>query len=398
MSKVILRDKNLLVISPNFFTPIREETLAVSNYFSTVYVVIPQPYFPRSLLRIKYIYERYQWISLAYPDIAAFNKTNIRFYHPKSLIVPLNFIKRRTEDFFASSLLQTADKNDLKADLIHAHRLNYAYMGACFKEKYSIPLLATTHGSDVYDFPFKGVHEYSIIKYVLKNADHIIAISHREASYLSTLGYPYSKISVIPNPVDTKLFRCLPQDKCRALLGLPVNKKILLSIGSLTKVKGHTYLLEAMTSIAPKRKDVILVIIGAGSLRKFLLNKIGKLKLNQKVLLVGEKPHKEIPLWLNSADLFILPSINEGIPSSLLEAIACGKPVVASNVGGIPDIVSTSDIGLLVPPRDSEALSNAILEALDRHWDTNAIRKHAMRFSLENIANQITELYLKFLK
>ncbi|MCC6019361.1 MAG: glycosyltransferase family 4 protein [Candidatus Verstraetearchaeota archaeon] len=398
MTLINLRDKNLLIITPNFFTPIKEEILAIRNHFYSIYVAIPQPFFPKNLLNIQSIREKYLWISYAYSDITEFHNTNVRFYYPKSLILPLNFVKKRAPEFFSKSLLQKVSKSNLKVNLIHAHRLDYGYIGARLKERYNIPLIITTHGSDVYDFPFKGRYEYFVTKYALKHADHIIAISNREAKTLLSLGYSIDKISVIPNPVDTRLFRPLPQNKCRSLLNLPSNKKILLTVGNLTKVKGHIYLLEAMASITSKEEDVLLVIVGSGPLKNFLLKEIDKLKLKQKVLMVGEKTHKEIPLWLNASDIFILPSIDEGVPSSILEAIACGKPVIASNVGGIPDIISTNEIGFLIPPRNPKALSNAIMEALDKHWNSETIRKHAMQYSIENIANQIIELYFKILK
>jgi glycosyltransferase involved in cell wall biosynthesis len=398
MKSTNLRNKNLLIIAPNFFTPIKEEILRIRSYFSSVHVVIPQPFFPRSLLNIQTIREKYLWISRTYPDTAKFYNINVKFYHPKSLVLPFNFMRKRAPEFFFRDFIRKISKIDLKVSLIHAHRVDYGYMGARLKEKYNIPLIITTHGSDVYDFPFRGKYEYFIAKYVIKHADHIIAISRREAKCLLFIGCPIEKISVIPNPVDTRLFRPLSQNTCRSLLGLPSNKKILVTVGNLTEVKGHIYLLKAMASITNKREDVLLAIIGSGPLKKFLLKEISRLKLDQKVLMAGERAHEEIPLWLNASDIFVLPSIDEGVPSSILEAIACGKPVVASNVGGIPDIILTNEIGFLIPPRNPKALSNAILEAIDKHWDSETIRKHAMQYSIENITNRIIELYIKIVE
>ena len=392
-----LTNKNLLIIAPNFFTPIMDETLSIRPYFSSVYVLIPQPLFPRSLLHISSIREKYLWVSLAYPNTTKFYNANIRFLHPKSLVLPFDFMRKRALEIFSKSSLQKVSNSNLKANLIHAHRMDYGYIGTRLKEIHNIPLIITTHGSDVYNFPWRGKYEYSIARFVLRNVNHIIAITRREAELLLSLGCPANKISIIPNPVNVNIFRPISQSKSRSLLNLPLNKKIILTVGTLTEVKGYTYLIDTAYVISKTRQDIILVIVGSGPLKNFLLSKIKKLELNNKVLMVGEKPHKEIPLWLNASDLFVLSSVDEGLPSVVLEAIACGKPVVATQVGGIPDVVSSSDIGILVKPRDKEALAQAILEALNRKWESEKICEYAQKYSLKNVVRQILQVYQQVL-
>jgi glycosyltransferase involved in cell wall biosynthesis len=398
MSKTaILKNKNLLVITPNFSTPIKDEVLSVRSNFSLVYVLIPQPLFPKSFLRVPRIREKYLWVSLAYPDTTKFYSFDIQFLHPKSLVLPFSFMRKRALEFFSKSSVQKIYYSNLKFDLIHVHRMDYGYIGARLKETYNVPLIITTHGSDVYDFPWRGKYEYSIARFVLRSANHIIAITHKEAELLLSLGCPANKISIIPNPVNVNIFRPISRSKSRSLLNLPLNKKIILTVGSLTEVKGHTYLIDAAYVISKTRQDIIFIIIGTGPLKNFLLSKIKKLGLSNKVLMIGEKPHEEIPLWLNASDLFVLPSVNEGLPSVILEAIACGRPVVATRVGGIPDVVSSSAIGILVEPRDRKALAQAILEALNRKWESEKIREYAQKYSLKNIVRQILQVYQQVL-
>jgi glycosyltransferase involved in cell wall biosynthesis len=396
MSEELL-SKNLLVIAPNFSTPIMEETLSVKPYFSSVYVLIPQPLFPRVLLRVPNIRERYLWVSLAYPNHTEFYNTKIRFLHPKSLVLPFGFMRKRSLQFFSISSLRKVGKSALKFNLMHAHRLDYGYIGVKLKERYNTPLVITTHGSDVYDFPWKGNYEYSLARFILRNVDHVIAITRNESELILSLGYRSNKISVIPNPVDVNVFRPISQLKSRSLLNLPFQKKIILTVGTLTEMKGHIYLIDAMKLISKIRDDVMLVIVGSGPLKNLLLTKVKKLGLNGKVFMVGEKPHNEIPLWLNASDLFVLSSINEGLPSSILEAVACGKPVVATRVGGISDVISSSDVGVLVEPKDTYALAQAILEALDRKWDFEIIRENARKYSIRNVVNQILQVYQRVL-
>jgi glycosyltransferase involved in cell wall biosynthesis len=360
-------------------------------------VLIPQPLFPRVLLRVPNIRERYLWVSLAYPNHIGFYNTKIRFLHPKSLVLPFGFMRKRSLQFFSRSSLRKVGKSALKFNLMHAHRLDYGYIGVKLKERYNTPLVITTHGSDVYDFPWKGNYEYSLARFILRNVDHVIAITRNEFELLLSLGCQSNKISVIPNPVDVNVFRPISQLKSRSLLNLPLQKKIILTVGTLTEVKGHIYLIDAMKLISKIRGDVVLVIVGSGPLKNLLSAKVKKLGLNGKVFIVGEKPHNEIPLWLNASDLFVLSSINEGLPSSILEAIACGKPVVATRVGGIPDIISSSDVGILVEPKDTYALAQAILEALDRKWEFEIIRENARKYSIRNVVNQILQVYQQVL-
>ena len=118
---------------------------------------------------------------------------------------------------------------------------------------------------------------------------------------------------------------------------------------------------------------------------------------SEKVLLIGSKKHEEIPIWMNTSDIFILPSLQEGFPTVIPEAMACGKPVVATKVGGVPEAIYSDELGILVPPKDSESLSWAILEVLDRKWDPNIILEHAKKYSWSELAKQILLTYRKAL-
>jgi len=113
--------------------------------------------------------------------------------------------------------------------------------------------------------------------------------------------------------------------------------------------------------------------------------------LQGHVLLAGQRPHQEIPWWFGAADLFCLATRSEGWSNVLLEAIACGRPVVSTRVGGNPEIVRDESLGLLVPPADDDALERAILFALDRPWDPEALAARARAHSWEAAAAAIVE-------
>lgn len=118
-----------------------------------------------------------------------------------------------------------------------------------------------------------------------------------------------------------------------------------------------------------------------------------KLGLNGRILLLGRRPHDEIPMWMNASDIFVLPSLGEGFPTVIPEALACGKPVIGTRVGGVPEALADPNVGILVDSRDSLALANAILTALKKKWQTEIIVNYAKRYSWGKIVEKILEIY-----
>jgi glycosyltransferase involved in cell wall biosynthesis len=280
-----------------------------------------------------------------------------------------------------------------KFDLIHAHfTWSAGYAGARLKEEYDVPFVVTGHGYDIYSLPFKDDEWRAKIEYVLNTADHIITVSQSNLACIQKLDVS-TPVTVIPNGFRSDLF--YPRDplKCRKALNLPLDKKILLTVGNLEPVKGQRYLVEAVQRIIRERKNILCVIVGAGKVRTALERQIRSLGLEGYVLLVGGKPHDEIPLWMNACDLFVLPSLRESFGVVQIEAMACGKPVVATRNGGSEEVVISDKYGLLVEPVDPDGLAEKILVALDREWDREAILAYAERFTWENIVKEITTIY-----
>jgi len=122
-----------------------------------------------------------------------------------------------------------------------------------------------------------------------------------------------------------------------------------------------------------------------------------KLELNSHVFFAGMKKPEEIPLWMNACDVLVLPSLNEGLPNVLSEAMACGKPVVATNIAGTPEIVN-NDVGYLVKPKDSGDLAKKIILALNKKWDKKKLLKRAKDFSVTASVEKTVEVYNKLLK
>jgi glycosyltransferase involved in cell wall biosynthesis len=235
------------------------------------------------------------------------------------------------------------------------------------------PLVLTARGSDVNLLPLYALPRRQIL-WATRRAAAVITVSRALEERLVALGVPADRITTLRNGVDLELFRPGDRAAARSVLGLA--GRTLLSVGHLEPNKGHHVVLEALAALP----GTTLVIAGdgpqAGSLRA-LAHRLG---LADRVRFVGTLPQQELPSWYGAADALVLASSREGMPNVVLEALACGTPVVATAVGGIPEIVSDQAAGVLMVRRDARALVEA-LEALFRTPpDRAATRQHAERF------------------
>lgn len=247
------------------------------------------------------------------------------------------------------------------------------------------PLVIKVHGSDV-NLSSKYLLRRKMISYAFKKAEKIIAVSNALKEKIISLGIPGEKIEVIPNGIDIELFKPMDKAECRKKLSLPLDKKIVLFVGNLEKVKGVDILVEAMKGLP---EDACLVIVGEGSLTQDTKTQRHKdTRLKDRITFAGAKPHSEIPIWMNAADVFCLPSRNEGCPNVILEALACGVPIVASKVGGILELIKGEEYGILVPPQDSSALQEGIKRCLELRWDRNKLRESVLNMSWQKNAEQ----------
>jgi teichuronic acid biosynthesis glycosyltransferase TuaC len=135
------------------------------------------------------------------------------------------------------------------------------------------------------------------------------------------------------------------------------------------------------------------VIAGDGSFRHRLEQRVLELGLQHRVLFAGLRPHHEMVRWMCACDVVVHPSLAEGSPLPVYEALACGRPVVASSVGGIPELIVGEQYGLLVPPADSASLAEALRCSLDREWDPELIRDRGLQFSWSAVADRLMSVY-----
>jgi len=388
-----LKSKKLLLIAPHLEPYIKYPAMYVKFYFNNITVLIPIPRFSKILLQLPYFKTRFEYVR---PAIESYEKTydHYSIIAPRFFSFPIKTIQKRIGYLATRSCIKTMVNNRIDFSLIHAHCLYpWGFIGVNLKTLFNKPLVLTAHGSDVYVLPFKDKYYKAYIVYTLKRADKIITVSRSNYEILLSLGASSSKLHIIPNGYDKHLFKPIPPNKAKKKLGLSSNRHILLSVGNLVDVKGYTYIIDAMRLILKARKDILFVIVGSGPLERMLRKKVIDLGLQQNILLVGRKPHSEIPVWMNASTLFVLPSIGEGFPTVIPEALACGKPVIATKVGGIPEIISRDDIGTLVEPKDPKALASAILEALNKRWTSQEISNYARQYSWSSISKRIIRVY-----
>ncbi|MBD3229921.1 MAG: glycosyltransferase [Candidatus Lokiarchaeota archaeon] len=243
-----------------------------------------------------------------------------------------------------------------------------------------------------------------IIKSTINRANHFIAITERAKNALELEGIDSSRISVIPVGVDINRFR--PEDKDPFLLNklkIPESSKVILFVGRLVWEKGIFNLIYAFKSILKRHKNLILLIVGNGPEKSRINNLVLKLGIEKQVRFVRKVDYNQIQGIFNLADLLCVPSIptvhwKEQFGMVFLEAMSCGKPVISTFSGSIPEVVDHNQTGVLVPPMDNIGLEKAlekILEDNSTKFQQNARKLVEKKFNSYKIAKDIANLYKK---
>jgi glycosyltransferase involved in cell wall biosynthesis len=265
-----------------------------------------------------------------------------------------------------------------------------AVAGAWLAALWRVPLVVKVHGSDLNLMAAGGLHRPQI-RFALRRAAGVLAVSRALAGEARELGAEPDRIRVIYNGVDTTRFRPGDRRAARQALGLASGRRILLFVGNLKASKGCQDLLGAFARVAASQPRVDLHYVGDGPEAGELVERAASLGLGERVHLHGARPHAELAQWFNAANWTALPSHAEGVPNCLLESMASGTPVVASRVGGIPEVVPP-EAGILHTPRKEEELAAALGEAMDRRWDRARLAGHAAGFDWATNARETDAL------
>ena len=355
LSEVIARKNKVVVIHPQIWNPLRGKFHRKSNYYSH------------------------------------FN--DIEIYRPKLFVLPKGdrLFFRAIVFFFSALSLIIKLRKQFHFDLIHAHMACPAgFAGVLLGIIFNKPVIVTAHGSDIHSFP-KHFFLKRLVIFTLKKATKVVAVSQSLKESISKMVGSQKELFVIRNGVNYEIFSPMDKTKTRGNLHLPINKKIILFIGSLIPIKGVDVLLRAFACM--NKKNTNLLLVGKGASESELKALAKELHIETQVCFIGSKIHDEIPLWLNACDVFCLPSYNEGFPAVIIEALACGMPVVSTEVGGIPEAIANESLGILVKPGNKDELALALTKALKKEWDYHAIAEYGKRFSWDTIAEEYIKLY-----
>jgi glycosyltransferase involved in cell wall biosynthesis len=333
-------------------------------------IVAPVPWFPSKNPRFEH-YARYA----AAPKFERFGDTPV--FHPRYPVIPrigmnlapglLYFAARRA----VASILQAG----FSFDLIDAH---YFYpdgvAAVLLGRKFGKPVVITARGSDINEIADYAVPRRMIL-WAAREAAGIITVCQALKDRLVEIGANGRDIRVLRNGVDLQVFRPANRDDARAKHGLA--GQVLLSVGHLIPRKAHHLVIEALASLP----GMTLLIAGDGPEKSALNELCRKLGVGERVRFLGQVPHAGLAELYSAADVLVLASSREGWANVLLEAMACGTSVVASNVWGAPEVVTEPAAGLLVADRTGPAFAAAIAQLLSNPPSRAATRSYAERFS-----------------
>lgn len=240
------------------------------------------------------------------------------------------------------------------------------------------PFTITARGSDL-NLLSQFALPRRMMQWAASKASACMGVCAALVDVLRGWGLPESRLHVMRNGVDLQRFQPLPQAQMRKELALE-GAPILLSVGHLVELKGHRFLVEALAELIPTHPEARLVIVGEGPERPHLLALARQLGVADRVTLTGALPNIDLLRWYSAADILLLASSREGWANVLLEAMACGTPVVATAVGGSPEVVADAAAGILVEQRSGPAFAAAIRQLLEAQLDRGAVRAYAQTF------------------
>ncbi|MDR6225544.1 glycosyltransferase family 4 protein [Desmospora profundinema] len=390
---------NVMVIShmyPNPANPmsgifVHNQVKALAKEGVHLRVVSPIPHFP--------FYPKWRNYR-KFPTAATM--AEIPIWYVPTWMFPGGFFFSAYGYFYYSSLFRVVSElwKASPFDLIHCHTIYPdGYAGTLLKKTFGVPVITTIHGSDIRLYPYKSVGVYQRTEKALRNSDHVVTVSERLKRDVQKWSTGV-EVSTIHNGFDPERFFPCAQQDARERLDQSPDGKIILFVGNLYKVKGLFDLLDAFAGLAQRHPDAQLVLVGDGPLRCDLIKRSREISIHDRVHFIGRRPYDEIPLWINASDVVTLSSLSEGLPSIVLEAMGCGKPVVATDVGGISEVVQHGKTGFLVPPRQPKELEQHLEivlmdnEGLNMDMGERAYTE-AGAFTWKRNAERMMDLYLQ---
>ena len=358
----------------------------VSNGRVNARVVAPVPWFPFSAP----VFGRYAVYAKVVPRET---RAQLAIEHPKYLVLPKFGMSVAPASLAAASLpVLTRLKEQRDFDLIDAHYFFPDGVAAIrLGRRLKKPVVITARGTDVNLIPeLPGPRR--MIQEAAREAAGIIAVSQALKEAIVALGIPGERVTVLRNGVDLDLFQPHARDEARARLGL--FGPTLLSVGHLIERKGHELVIGAL----PLLPDYQLLIAGEGPERARLENLSNTLKVANRVRFLGALPHEQLHKIYAAADALVLASSREGWPNVLLESMACGTPVIASDIWGNPEVVSRAEAGVLMSERSAAGVAEGVRRLFGALPARAATRRYAEEFSWDATSEGQLRLFNEILR
>lgn len=288
-------------------------------------------------------------------------------------------------------------------DILHTHGVRANFLGRLAARGTALPVVSTVHSLLSLDYPHPVSRLLNSLceRYTRGMTDHFIAVSAFLAAALEKEGVPREKISVVYNGIALADGDAGTERTLRERFSLPEDVPLIVAVGRLHRVKGHHYFIAAAPQVLERYPEARFLVVGSGPERASLESLVAKLGLSGKVLFTGFVA--DIRKHYREFTLLVLSSLSEGLPLTVLEAFLSGTPVVATRVGGLPEVIREGETGILVPPADAGALAAGICRVLD---DPAAARAMAARgrelvereFSARRMAAETLAVYRRVLK
>ena len=282
--------------------------------------------------------------------------------------------------------------------LIHAHEFSAILCGWVVAMLAGVPFVATVHGKNYFWEKLRRRVTYRLVS----RHGTMVAVSQDLKQFIcERVGVQEQRVEVIYNGVaPAQMITNEEVQTCKAELGVSGSHPVLGVVGSLYPVKGHRFLLEAMPEILRRWPKAQLLVIGRGKLDVVLKEHVEQLAIGANVQFLGMR--QDVPRLLSLMDVFVLPSLSEGLSIALLEAMASGKPVVATRVGGNPELIDHGRTGLLVQSEDAKDLAANLLKLLSdpgmmQQFGRQAVERVRQHFSMKRMVDRYRDLYARLL-
>lgn len=319
-------------------------------------------------------------------------RNGIEVHHPRYFLPPrigMN-LAPYTLALGALPTIRRLIRQGFDFDLIDAHYYYPDGVAAGFVARLlNKPFVVTARGTDLNLIPNYPLPRKLILD-TARRAAASIGVCSALMDSLAELGGDPAKLKVFRNGVDLERFAPESRAEARQRLGLPLARRQLLSVGHLIERKGHHLAIEALPLLPA---DFDLVIVGGGAERAALEALAVRLGVSSRVRFAGVVAQTELKWWYGAADILLLCSSREGWANVLLEGMACGTPVVATNIWGTPEVVSSTDAGLLMRERSAAALAEAVLALWAAYPERERVRRHAEGFSWEQTTQNQLRLF-----